>query len=75
MFVGLLSVSAGKYAAPPDWKEIITAYRGSELQLFFKRIIEDTLKAVVKPQYVDQVPKQVNACMHTPLRQSVGRRD
>ncbi|KAK8019453.1 translation initiation factor RLI1 [Apiospora arundinis] len=32
---------------------------GSELQNYFTKILEDDLKAVVKPQYVDQIPKAI----------------
>ncbi|XP_029920847.1 ATP-binding cassette sub-family E member 1 [Myripristis murdjan] len=49
----------GKYDAPPDWQEILTFFRGSELQNYFTKILEENLKAVVKPQYVDQIPKTV----------------
>ena len=29
---------------PPDWQEILTYFRGSELQNYFTRILEDNLK-------------------------------
>jgi len=29
---------------PPDWLEILTHFRGSELQNFFTRLIEDDIK-------------------------------
>jgi len=32
-------------------------FRGSELQNYFTKILEDNMKAVIKPQYVDQIPK------------------
>lgn len=44
---------------PPDWTEILSYFRGSELQNYFTRILEDNLKALIKPQYVDQIPKAV----------------
>lgn len=44
---------------PPDWTDILTHFRGSELQNFFTKILEDNLKAIIKPQYVDQIPKAV----------------
>ena len=47
---------------PPDWSEILTYFRGSELQNYFTKILEDDLKAVIKPQYVDQIPKAVKVC-------------
>ena len=37
---------------PPDWQEILQYFRGSELQNYFTRVLEDDLKAVIKPQYV-----------------------
>lgn len=47
------------FQAPPDWQEILAYFRGSELQNYFTKILEDDLKAIVKPQYVDQIPKTV----------------
>lgn len=47
------------FKAPPDWQEILAYFRGSELQNYFTKILEDDLKAIVKPQYVDQIPKTV----------------
>lgn len=47
---------------PPDWQEILTYFRGSELQNYFTKILEDDLRAIVKPQYVDQIPKTVKVC-------------
>ena len=34
-------------------------FRGSELQNYFTKVLEDNLKAIVKPQYVDHIPKAV----------------
>ena len=42
-----------------DWQEILTYFRGSELQNYFQKILEDDLKAIIKPQYVDNIPKAV----------------
>ena len=30
--------------SPPDWQEILTYFRGSELQNYFMRVLEDNLK-------------------------------
>ncbi len=43
----------------PDWEEILRYFRGSELQNYFLRVLEDNLKTVIKPQYVDHIPKAV----------------
>ena len=51
----------GRYGTdPPDWTEILQYFRGSELQNYFTRILEDELKAIIKPQFVDQIPKAVS---------------
>ena len=56
---GKLKPNLGRYNDPPDWEEILKYFRGSELQNYFTKVLEDDLKAVVKPQYVDQLPKAV----------------
>ncbi len=50
----------------PDWQEILTYFRGSELQNYFTRLLEDDLHAIIKPQYVDNIPKAVK-CAHGPF--------
>merc|ERR1712127_623662 len=59
ILAGKLKPNLGKFNDPPDWNEILTFFRGSELQNFFTKILEDNLKAVIKPQYVDQIPKAI----------------
>ncbi|KAG1077038.1 hypothetical protein G6F42_025114 [Rhizopus arrhizus] len=54
----------GKFEAPPDWQDILKYFRGSELQNYFTKILEDNLKAIIKPQYVDHIPKVVSGQVH-----------
>ncbi|KAL1892751.1 Fe-S cluster-binding ribosome biosynthesis protein [Sporothrix stenoceras] len=56
---GKLKPNLGKFDNPPDWEDVIKYFRGSELQNYFTKLLEDDLKAVVKPQYVDQIPKAI----------------
>ncbi|TFB06292.1 Translation initiation factor RLI1 [Trichoderma ghanense] len=56
---GKLKPNLGRHDNPPDWEDVIKYFRGSELQNYFTKLLEDDLKAVVKPQYVDQIPKAV----------------
>mmetsp|Transcript_93284 Transcript_93284/g.237359 ORF Transcript_93284/g.237359 Transcript_93284/m.237359 type:complete len:613 (-) Transcript_93284:241-2079(-) len=56
---GKLKPNLGRFDSPPDWQEIIQYFRGSELQSYIKGLLEDRLKAMIKPQYVDKIPKQV----------------
>jgi ATP-binding cassette subfamily E protein 1 len=77
---GKLKPNLGRYDDPPDWEEILKYFRGSELQSgfgnymlnhmlilvdYFTKVLEDDLKAVVKPQYVDQIPKAVKSSDRT----------
>jgi len=34
----------GNFAEPPDWADILLYFRGSELQNYFTKILEDNLK-------------------------------
>ncbi len=57
---GEIKLNLGKFGdETPDWKEIIRYFRGSELQLYFKKLSESNLKVSVKPQNIDRLPKVV----------------
>merc|ERR1712137_675974 len=58
ILAGKLKPNLGQYDDAPAWAEILTYFRGSELQNYFTRILEENLKALIKPQYVDQIPKK-----------------
>lgn len=57
ILAGKQKPNLGKYDNPPDWQEILKYFRGSELQNFFTKILEDNIKAIIKPQYVDNIPR------------------
>jgi ATP-binding cassette subfamily E protein 1 len=57
---GKLKPNLGRFDSPPDWQEILQHFRGSELQTYIKGLLEDRLKAMIKPQYVDKIPKQIS---------------
>lgn len=59
ILAGKLKPNLGRFDEPPDWEVILAYFRGSELQNYFTKILEDNIKAVVKPQYVDQIPRAV----------------
>lgn len=56
---GKIKPNLGRFSNPPDWSEIIKNFRGSELQGFFTKVVEDDIKAIIKPQYVDHIPRAV----------------
>ncbi len=63
----------GRYETPPDWAEILVHFRGSELQNYFTKILEDNLKAVIKPQYVDHIAKAVQGKVKGIIKQKTER--
>lgn len=44
ILAGKLKPNLGRFESPPDWQEILQHFRGSELQNYFTRILEDNLK-------------------------------
>ncbi|PKI85385.1 Fe-S cluster-binding ribosome biosynthesis protein [Malassezia vespertilionis] len=54
---GKMKPNLGRYDNPPDWAEILKYFRGSELQNLFAKVLEDDIKALIKPQYVDNIPR------------------
>lgn len=59
ILAGKQKPNLGRYDDPPDWEEILKYFRGSELQNFFTKVLEDDIKAIIKPQYVDNIPRAV----------------
>ncbi|KAK2702420.1 ATP-binding cassette sub-family E member 1-like [Artemia franciscana] len=46
----------GLFSSPPEWSDILS-HLTVELQNYFKKVLEDNLKCVFKPQYVDSLAK------------------
>ncbi|KAK1226217.1 Fe-S cluster-binding ribosome biosynthesis protein [Marasmius sp. AFHP31] len=63
ILAGKLKPNLGRYDDPPDWQEILKYFRGSELQNYFTKVLEDNLKALIKPQYVDHIPRAIKGEM------------
>ncbi|BAF08481.1 ABC transporter E family member 2 [Oryza sativa Japonica Group] len=59
ILAGKVKPNLGKFTDPPNWDEIMRNFRGSELQKYFTRLLEDKMKATMKPQYLDHIPKSV----------------
>ncbi|KAJ1746115.1 Fe-S cluster-binding ribosome biosynthesis protein, partial [Coemansia sp. RSA 990] len=70
---GKMKPNLGQYASPPDWEDIIRHFRGSGLQNYFKRILEDDLRALTKPQYVDKVSDMVKGKVGNLLKAKMER--
>lgn len=75
ILAGKLKPNLGNFDTTPDWHDILTHFRGSELQNYFTRILEDDLKAVVKLQYVDQIPRAVKGSVRDLLARKHERKN
>jgi ATP-binding cassette subfamily E protein 1 len=64
---GRLKPNLGRYKTEPTWEEILKYFRGSEHQAYFNRLLEDKIKTMLKPQYVDQVAKQLKGTVREVL--------
>jgi ATP-binding cassette subfamily E protein 1 len=60
ILVGEIRPNLGNLEETPDWKDILTYYRGSLLQEYFMRMGSGQLRTILKPQYVDKIPKVVS---------------
>jgi ATP-binding cassette subfamily E protein 1 len=57
ILAGELKPNLGRYEEPPEWDEIITSYRGSEIQPLFERMRDGSVIPVHKPQNITDLPK------------------
>eukprot|EP00111_Clytia_hemisphaerica_P014522 TCONS_00042757-protein len=48
ILAGKLKPNLGRFSNAPDWQEILTYFRGSELQNYFTKVLEDDLKVSFK---------------------------
>ncbi|KAF9617370.1 hypothetical protein IFM89_036291 [Coptis chinensis] len=69
ILAGKLKPNLGRFDNPPTWEEILTYFRGSELQNYFTRILEDKMKVSIKPQNIDHISKEVKVTVRQMLDQ------
>ncbi|MBD3227969.1 MAG: ribosome biogenesis/translation initiation ATPase RLI [Candidatus Lokiarchaeota archaeon] len=53
----------------PTWDEIIDNFKGSELQMHFKKLSNDDLNVVYKPQYITKLPQVTKGVVKDLLKQ------
>jgi ATP-binding cassette, sub-family E, member 1 len=54
---GQLKPNLGNYEEEPSWEDILEYYAGTELSEHFKSVSNNEITSVIKPQYVDKLPK------------------
>lgn len=52
-----LKPNLGQFENVVPWTDVLSYFRGSELQNYFTKLLEEKFKAVIKVQFVDQLPK------------------
>lgn len=57
ILAGKIKPNLGDFMDPPDWEAILRYFRGNELQNYFTKMIEDSIKPAMKIQYVDKLAK------------------
>lgn len=70
-----LKPNLGRFDDPPDWQEILTYFRGSELQNYFTRILEDNLECRMKPQFVDKLAQALSKQPDMTVQKLMDRKD
>ncbi|KAM0916304.1 hypothetical protein ACQ4PT_010365 [Festuca glaucescens] len=67
ILAGIFKPNLGKFTVTPSADEILRYFRGSQLQKYFTRLMEDKMKATIKPQYIDNIRKSVKGKVGTIL--------
>jgi len=65
---GQIKPNLGDYEDEPSWQEIVEYYAGTELYEHFKSVMNEGINSVVKPQYVDKLPKVMHGKIGEILR-------
>ncbi len=56
---GSLLPNFGREHGPSDFKEVASAFKGHELQAYFRKLADGRIKIVVKPEMIDKIPQVV----------------
>jgi len=57
----------GNFENPPDWKQVLNYYKGTELFNFFKMSLNNTITVSTKIQHVDDIPKVLKGTINSLL--------
>ena len=57
ILAGQIIPNFGEYKSKNTWEDIVEYYSGTELYDHFKQIQENDSNSIIKPQYVDKLPK------------------
>ncbi len=59
LLAGLLRPNLGQTEQEVSERQIITHFRGTELQAYFTRLFSKKIRVSYKPQYIDKIPEKI----------------
>lgn len=57
---GTLVPNLGEYEEESSWDKVIERYSGTQIQDYFKKLVNGKVNVSQKPQYIDKIPKAFN---------------
>ena len=67
---GQIKPNLGDYEKEPQWEDVLDYYAGTELHQHFKEIADSKISSVLKPQYVDKLPKIIKGKIRQVLKKA-----
>jgi len=67
---GQITPNLGEYKEKTSWDEVLEYYSGTELYEHFKNISDNKISCVLKPQYVDKLPKIIKGEIREVLKKA-----
>jgi len=67
---GEMVPNLGQYEDDADWETVLDQYRGTALQNYLERLIDDDVTVARKPQYIDRIPDQFDGNTRALLEQT-----
>jgi len=64
----------GEFANPPEWSDIIKKFKGSEIQSYLVKLLQENYKSAFKMQFVDQIPKIITGSVIDIIRKKDQRK-
>ncbi len=68
ILANLIKPNLGKWNNPPEFKEVLQYFRGTELQRFLEKSQRNEVSLSYKPQQVDLIPKQYSGSVRELLQ-------
>lgn len=65
---GRIKPNLGLVDREVSWEEVLERFRGSELHTYFKKLINNEVKIVLKPERIDKIPEVVKGKVSDALR-------